>query len=246
MEWQDDGIIIGGRRQGETSLVLEVMTRTHGRHLGLVRGGRSKRMQPLLQPGNSVVVTWRARLEEHLGLFTIETTRVRAAALMSEAATLQGLNLVTGLLRLLAEREAHETLFLLAEALVEGLDDPEGAPRGLVEFELAVLAESGFGLDLERCAATGSREDLIFVSPKSARAVSRLAGAPYADRLLPLPRFLRGERVNRVPLSDIRDGFALAAHFLARDLLGPRGLALPEAHHAYVTLISQREQRESG
>ncbi len=240
MEWQDDGLIIGAKRHGETSLILEVMTRRHGRHLGLVKGGRSKRMQPLLQPGNGVAVTWRARLEEHLGFYAVETVALRAGALMAAVRTLQGLNLVAALLRLLAEREEHGMLFEEAVALVEALGD-EAAPSALVRFELAVLAECGFGIDLTACAATGAREDLRFVSPKSGRAVSGAAGEPYRDRLLPLPGFLLGHRVNRVPPDDLRDGFRLAGYFLQRDVFAPRGLTLPDAHDAYVALIEPGE-----
>ena len=239
MEWRDDGFIIGARKHGETSLILEVMTRAHGRHLGLVKGGRSKRMQPLLQPGNSVEVTWRGRLEEHLGFYAVEATMLRAGDLMAEAVTLQGLNLVTGLLRMLAEREPHDDVYQRADALIDQLGDIHLAPMRMVMFELTILADCGFGLDLDSCAATGSREDLVWVSPKSARAVSRAAGEPYRERLLPLPRFLLDSRVNGVDLDDLRHGFALAGHFLRRDLFAPRGMALLDAHDAYVALLSK-------
>jgi DNA repair protein RecO (recombination protein O) len=238
MEWHDDGFIIGVKRHGETSVILEVMTRAHGRHLGLVKGGRSQRMRPLLQPGNSVEVTWRARLEDHLGFYAVEATTLRASWLMEHPATLHGLNLVAALLRLLAEREPHEALFIQALALMDRLGDPSGAPRDLVLFELAVLADCGFGIDLARCAATGAREELIYVSPKSGRAVSRQAGEPYRDRLLRLPGFLLGEG-GEPNGDDIGDGFALTGFFLARSLFAPRGLEMPEAHHAYVALMKK-------
>ena len=234
VDWQDDGIIIGARRHGETSLILEVMTRDHGRHLGLVRGGRSRRMQPLLQPGNSVAVTWRARLEEHLGFFAVETTRLRAAQLMASPASLHGLNLVAGLLRLLAEREPYESLFEHAQGVLDGLDDPRSAPAQIVRFELAVLAASGFGLDLASCAATGRRDDLVYVSPRSARAVCRDAGHPYRERLLALPPFLHDPDVVCVAPAEVQAGFALTGFFLARDLFSPRGLPLLEARDAYI------------
>ncbi len=243
MEWQDDGLIIGAKRHGETSLILEVMTRRHGRHLGLVKGGRSKRMQPLLQPGNGAVFTWRARLEEHLGFYSVEATVLRAGPLMAAPLALQGLNVVTALLRLLAERESHAALFDLTLGLIDHLEDATAA-AALVQFELAVLAECGFGIDLSECAATGSREDLAFVSPKSARAVSRSAGLPYRERLLPLPGFLAGERPNLVALADIRAGFRLAGFFLQRDLFAPRGIPLPEARDAYLRLVAARSGDE--
>lgn len=240
MEWRDEGIIIGGRRYGETSLILEVMTREHGRHAGLVRGGRSKRMQPLLQPGNVVEIVWRARLEEHLGSYAVETTRQRAAQLMVDPASLHGLNLVLAHLRLLAEREPHRALYDAAQTLLDLLDRPDLAPALLVRFELALLADCGFGLDLKECAATGRRDDLIYVSPKSARAVSRAAGEPYKNRLLPLPGFLQGPAHEAGSLDEVDAGFRLMAFFLERDLFGPRGLPLPAARDAYLALIRRR------
>ena len=239
MEWRDDGIIIGGRRHGETSLILEVMTRRHGRHLGLVKGGRSKRMQPLLQPGNGVDVTWRARLEEHLGFYAVETTQLRAATLMTRPASLHGLNLLTGLLRLLAEREPHEALYDAITLVVEHLSDQAVAPALLVRFEAMILAESGYGIDMQECAATGSRQDLIYVSPKTARAVCRTAGEPYKDKLLVLPGFLRLDMIEGVPLAEIHAGFALTGYFLARNLYAPRGLPLPDARASYLDTIGR-------
>jgi DNA repair protein RecO (recombination protein O) len=182
-----------------------------------------------------------ARLEDHLGLYAVETTQMRAARMMADAASLQGLNLIGALLRLLAEREPHQALYETAIVIVDHLDDESVAPALLARFELAILAELGFGLDLSSCAATGIEEDLIFVSPKSGRAVSRGAGEPYRDRLLPLPGFLHGEDEMSPPAADIRAAFMLAAHFLTRDVFGPRGLTLPEAHSAYVAALRKAD-----
>ena len=233
MDWRDEGLIIGGRRHGETSVILEVMTRGHGRHLGLVRGGRGKRMAPLLQPGNEVEIVWRARLDEHLGTYAVETTRQQAAALMARAETLHGLNLVAALLRLLAEREPCAPLYEAARDILASLERQEVAAPSIVRLEAAILAESGFGLDLESCAATGARHDLVYVSPKSGRAVSREAGAPYRERMLALPAFLR-EEVETVSMADVVAGFALTGFFLQRDIYAPRGLHLPDAREAYI------------
>lgn len=241
MEWSDEGLIIGTRKYGESSVILEAMTGAHGRHVGLVKGGRSQRMRPILQPGNSVTLTWRARLEDHLGLYAVEATQMRAARLMADAASLQGLNLIGALLRLLAEREPHQALYETAVAIADHLDDETVAPALLARFELTILAELGFGLDLSSCAATGVEDDLIFVSPKSGRAVSRGAGEPYRDRLLRLPAFLRGEDEMSPPRAEIRAAFTLAAYFLTRDVFGPRGLTLPEAHSAYVAALRKTD-----
>ncbi len=240
MEWRDEGLIIGIRKHGETSVILEAMTPKHGRHLGLVRGGRSRRMQPMLQPGNNVSLVWRARLDEHLGHYAVEVTKLRAANLMASAAALHGLNLLAALLRLLAERDPHAALYEAALLIADHLEDTKIGPALLVRFELAVLAELGFGLDLSRCAATGVSEDLIYVSPKTGRAVSRQAGAPYVDRLLRLPGFLRGDAiVEDSAQADLRDAFDLTAYFLERDVYGPRGLCLPETRRAYLSEVAK-------
>ena len=233
MEWHDEGLILGLRKHGETSVILEAMTPAHGRHLGLVRGGRSKRWQPLLQPGNSVELVWRARLDEHLGLYAVEVTKPRAAHLMASALALHGLNHLGALLRLLAERDPHPALYETALLIADHLDDARITPATLVRFELAVLGELGFGLDLSSCAASGAREDLIYVSPKSGRAVSRTSGAPYHDRLLSLPDFLQDAEAF-ASASQIIEGFRLTGYFLERDVFSPRGLAMPQARHAYL------------
>jgi len=175
-----------------------------------------------------------------LGLYAVEVTEPRAGRLMASAAALHGLNLLAALLRLLAERDPHAGLYEAASFVADHLDDENIAPALLVRFELAVLAELGFGLDLSRCAATGATEDLIYVSPKTGRAVSREAGAPYQDRLLRLPGFLRGDAVGENPApSDLRDGFELTAYFLQRDVFGPRGLNLPDTRRAYLSELAK-------
>lgn len=228
MEWADEGIVIGVRRHGETSVILEAMTRDHGRHLGLVRSGRSTRMQPVLQPGNRLALTWRARIDGHLGMYSVELVASHAARLMATAQALYGLAVITAHARLLAEREAHPAIFETLDLLVAHLDEPQMAPALIVRFELAMLGELGFGLDLASCALTGVREDLSHVSPKTGRAVSAGAAAPYLDRLLPLPRFLwEGQGTGIPSATDIAAGLALTGHFLQRHVYEPRGLDLP-------------------
>jgi DNA repair protein RecO (recombination protein O) len=237
MHWTDDALVLGARRHGEAGVVLELMTRGHGRHLGLVHGGRSQKLQPVLQPGNTVQATWRARLDEHLGTYTVEPLHSRAARLMASPLALTGLATLTALLRLLPERDPHPDLHEMAEALVEHLDEPDLAGPLFVRFELALLAELGFGLDLSSCAATGATRDLAYVSPKSARAVSAAAGEPYRDRLLPLPGFLVGQpRGNRPSAGEIADGFRLTGYFLDRTLFDPQGEHLPDERARFVAL----------
>jgi DNA repair protein RecO (recombination protein O) len=242
MEWRDEGIVIGVRRHGETSTILEAMTRGHGRHLGLVRGGRSARMRGALQPGNSLGLVWRARLDEHLGAYAIEPLALRAGRLIESGLALSGIVYLGSLLRLLPERDPHESLFEALELIADRLDDAALAPALVARFEAQVLAECGFALDLERCAATGARDDLIYVSPKSGRAVSAAAGAPYRERLLPLPGFLRpGAGASAPRPAEIADAFRLTGFFLLRDLFAPRGQPLPDARRAFLAAVKATE-----
>lgn len=233
MEWSERGLILGCKKHGETSVILELMTRAHGRHLGVARGGRSKTMQPVLQPGNEVEVLWRARLEEHLGVYAVEAAVLRTDMLLSNPQGLHGVNWLGALLRLLPERDPHPGLYDRAHVLLEHLATPL-APALFVHLELALLAELGFGLDLEACAATGARDELIYVSPKSGRAVSREAGAPWAARLLPLPAFLREPPGVPVERERLREAFRLTEFFLIRDVFAPRGLTAPDSRAAFI------------
>ncbi len=237
MEWRDEAIILGVRRHGETSAILEVMTRRRGRHLGLVRGGRSRRMQPLLQPGNRVEAHWWARLDEHLGAFQVEPLELNAARLMQSRAAVYGLQMLAAHLRLLPERDPHEALFETLGLVVGHLDDAELAGELMARFELMVLDELGFGLDLARCAATGAREDLVWVSPKTGRAVSRQAGLPYAGRLLTLPAFLRPGAPTGADREAVDAAFRLTGHFLARHVYEARGQSQPEARSGFLAAL---------
>lgn len=239
MRWSDEGVVLGARKHGESGVILEVMTREHGRHLGLVHGGRSAKLQAVLQPGNTVQATWRARLDEHLGIFQIEAGELRAARLIGSPLALYGLATLAPLLHFLPERDPHAALYEMLTVLVDHLDDPALAPTLFVRFELAVLAELGFGLDLTRCAATGATEDLVYVSPRSGRAVSGTAGAPYKDKLLALPGFLIGRSpANHASVADVRAGFALTDFFLHQHVFEPRGQAAPEERMRFVALAT--------
>ncbi len=229
MQWTDDGIILGTRRHGETSAIVELMTRAHGRHLGLVRGGRSRRHRPTLQPGNSVAAVWRARLHDHLGTYALELTKARAARLIEQPVSLHVAQAAAALLRLLPERDPHADLFDGLSAILDLPDELTLATSMLVRLELKLLDELGFGLDLESCAAGGD-DDLLYVSPKSGRAVGRTAGEPYRERLLLLPGFLLAAPAAEPPgAQDVLDGFELTGFFMARHVHGPRGLAPSEA-----------------
>jgi len=237
MQWSDEGLILGIRRHGENSVIVEMMTSIRGRHMGIVRGGRSSKMRPLLQPGNSVSATWRARLEEHLGAFQIEAKKLRVASLMESPVGVYGLQTLASHLRLLPERDPHNSLYQAAIVILDHLDAPEIVGQLMIRFELALLMELGFGLDLGSCADTGSAEDLVYVSPKTGRAVCRTSGEPWADRLLPLPSFLSKNDAKTIETQadssvtaskEVEDGFALTGFFLDRHVYGPRGIRSEE------------------
>lgn len=243
MQWTDDGIVLGVRRHGESSVILELMTREHGRHLGLVRGGKTKMLQPVLQPGNGIRVAWHARLDEHLGIYQVEGTELRAARLMDSPLALYGLASLAHHIRALPERDPHPELYETFAVLVDHLHDPDVAPILFVQFEMALLTDLGFGLDLTACAATGRRDDLAYVSPKSGRAVSLQAGDPYKDRLLRLPGFLLGRMIeNRPDADDLRAGFALTEFFLHRNVFAESGRAQPEERSRFVALACAKNE----
>lgn len=242
MEWIDEGIVLGVKRHGETSVILELMTQERGRHLGLVRGGTGARLRAVLQPGNSLRATWRARLDDHLGHYLVEGINLRAAGFLAAAHALHGVTHLAALCRLLAEREPHAGIHAALEAILNALDDPAAVAPMVARFELAFLGELGFGLDLDSCAVTGTTADLIYVSPRSGRAVSRTAGEPYRDKLLPLPRFLH-EEVEAASPAELADAFALAGFFLERHAFAPRGLALPDARARFVAAVLVRSDQ---
>lgn len=239
MEWTDDGIILGVRRHGEGNAIVELLTAAHGRHLGLVRGGGSRRHAPALQPGNGVRATWRARLDEHLGTYTMEVTRTRADRLMDRAHAAFALGHMAGLVRLLPERDPHPELYGLFDDIAEHLEEATLAGMMVARFELVMLSELGFGLELDRCAATGGRNDLLYVSPKSGRAVSAAAGEPWRGQLLDLPYFLVGDVPELPGPTEIDAAFALTGFFLSRRAFEPRGLSMPETRAAFLAALAR-------
>jgi DNA repair protein RecO (recombination protein O) len=227
MEWRDEGIVLAVRGHGETSAIAEVFTQAHGRCLGLVRGGRSRHMRPVLQAGNLVSLLWRARLEEHLGNFTLEPVSLRAGFIIENALRLTGLGSLTALAQVLPEREPHPRLYEAMRIVLEAIDHDELWPALMVRWEMGLLDELGFGLDLAKCAATGGIEELVYVSPKTGRAVSRDAGQPYREKLFSLPDFLKGG--GAASQEEVCSGMKLTGYFLERHVFGPRNVLMPKA-----------------
>ncbi|HVY41976.1 MAG TPA: DNA repair protein RecO [Hyphomicrobiaceae bacterium] len=237
MQWTSEGLLIGVRRHGETSVIAEVMVARHGRTLGLVRGGRSSKLAATLQPGNTVQVSWRARLEEHLGTFAVELIDARAAELIADRVRLYACQLLCDHLRLLPERDPHDRLLALA---VDALDDGKEPPAlgaEIARFELALLDELGFGLDLSSCAVTGQTTDLTHVSPKTGRAVSRGPAAPYGNRLLDLPQFLISDAP--ADAKDVLQAFRLTGHFLHAHVWDARQIEPPAIRDALIEAVTR-------
>ena len=240
MQWDDEALILSVRPHGETAAIVEVLTRAHGRYLGLVHGARSRRNRPVLQIGNQVDVTWKARLAEHLGHMAVELRHGYAAEVMGDRLALAGLSALTAMARLLPERDPHPNLYEVSMFVMGFLSDTSVWPALYVRWELALLEELGFALDLAECAATGAREELVYVSPRTGRAVSRDAGQPYAERMLPLPPFLLGNRrAGAIEEGDELRGLELTGHFIERRVLQPRELTFPEARRELVRRLTK-------
>ncbi|CAN1499985.1 RecO Recombinational DNA repair protein (RecF pathway) [Paracoccaceae bacterium] len=237
MDWRDQGVLLSMRPHGESAAIIEVLTALHGRHAGVVRGGTSRKMAAMLQPGSGVQLEWRARLDDHIGTFTVEPLQSRAH-LLSDRLALAGLMSVCSLLRAaLPEREPYPALWTVTLGLLDALGQ-EGWTTAYLRWELQLLEELGFGLDLERCAVTGATEGLAFVSPKTGRAVTRAGAGDWADRLLPLPPGLQGDAV--LTPAEVSMGLSLTGFFLDRGLhpvLNDR--PLPEARARLVDLLSR-------
>ncbi len=238
MEWRDEGVILSVRRHGETSAIAEVLTAEHGRCLGLVRGGRSRIQRPVLQPGNVVAVTWRARLEEHLGNFALEPLSLRAGAILEEPFRLAGLTTLAGLAQLLPEREPHRRLYDAFHIVLDAFEVDDVWPALLARWEMGLLDELGFGLDLSSCVASGAVTDLTYVSPRSGRAVSAAAGAPYQDRLFRLPAFLA--QGGGASAQDVADAMKITGYFLNRHVFEPRGVSVPEQRAWILSRLAEK------
>ncbi|WP_370273872.1 DNA repair protein RecO [Pseudooceanicola nitratireducens] len=243
MEWRDQGIILAVRPHGESAAIVEVFTPAKGRHAGVVRGGTSRRMAPVLQPGAQVDVAWKARLEDQLGNFQIEPLRSRAALALSDRLALAGLSAVTTLLSYaLPEREPHGALYARTEALLDLLSQMELWPLAYLHWELALLEDLGFGLDLTSCAVTGATDGLVYISPRTGRAVTQAGAGAWADRLLPLPPVLlrQGEGAD----DEVAQGLRVTGHFL-NEMLAPElgRKPLPEARQRFVDRFTARLAR---
>ncbi len=239
MDWRDQGFVLSTRKHGETSVILEAFTESQGRHAGVVRGGISRKMTPILQPGGQVDLTWRARLSDHIGTYSVEPLRSRAAVL-GDRFSLAGLNAVTALLSFcLPDREPHPALYHQSVQLLDLLGQHDLWPLAYLRWEMALLTELGYGLDLSTCAVTGSTEDLIYVSPKSGRAVSAQGAGEWADRLLPLPPVLKGE--GSAPDEEVRSALSTTGYFLSEKLAPDLGnKPLPDARARFIGRLDRR------
>ena len=245
MDWSGPAIILSARAHGEGAAIVQAFSREGGRCAGLVHGRRNK--TALLQPGNLAEASWRARLEEHLGVMTLELTAARTADALNDRAALSALNSACAIaLTALPERDPHPQVFDALDLVLSHLGDRALWPALYVRWELGLLAELGFALELEKCAMTGMREDLAYVSPNTGKAASRSAGAPYAERLLALPRFLAGGDLGNGPAwHEIAKGLALTGHFLDKRLYAAHNAPVPEARARLVEEVARLERADA-
>jgi DNA repair protein RecO (recombination protein O) len=244
VEWTEDGIVLAARAHGESALVVSLLTAEHGRHAGLVHGGASTRQRPIWQPGNRVRAEWRARLADQLGSFKGELHTAHAARALDDPPALAGLLAACATLdAALPEREPHPALFDGVAALLGALGH-EGWPTIYVHLELGLLQELGFGLDLQQCAATGATDDLVYVSPRTGRAVSRTAGEPYKDKLLALPAFLAQRTM--AEMAEVLTGLELTGYFLERHVFWPHNKPLPPARGRFIETLQRLSTTNCG
>lgn len=239
MEFEDDAFVLSARAHGETGAVVELLTRGHGKYAAHVAGGASRKMKPFLQAGAPVIARFRARTADQLGSAALEPVGEGPSALFDDALALAGLSAAAAVAAgALPEREPHPGAYLAFQALCQALTQPDIWPAVFVRYEVGLLEELGFGLDLSKCAATGVLDDLIYVSPKTGRAVSRTAGEPYKDRLLALPPFLLSAQGRLAP-GDVAAGLALTAHFLEAFIFNPVNRPLPSPRVWLVDRLSE-------
>ncbi|WP_114965286.1 DNA repair protein RecO [Alkalilacustris brevis] len=247
MEWRDQGVLLSVRRHGESAAIVEVFTEHHGRHAGVVRGGSGRRMAPVLQPGAQLDLTWRARLDAHIGHFTAEPLRSRADAVLGDRGALMALGSACALLGfVLPEREAHPALYHATVALMDTLGRIDGWPLAYLRWEMRMVEEAGYGLDLGACAVTGSRDDLAYVSPRTGRAVSRAGAGEWAERLLPLPGCMLGQGAAS-ELPEILAGLRTTGHFLHAHVAPALGdKPLPPARQRLIDVLTRQATRSGG
>ena len=244
MDWSDQGIVLSARRHGESSAVVTVLSENHGAHAGLVRGGWGRRNRHLVEPGNRVHARWRGRLAEHLGAYTLELDHAFGAALMQDPLSLAAMSAAISVAEgALAEREPHAPALDGLNALLGAMElgQPDDWLSGYVKWELGLLGELGYGLDFSVCAATGSTEDLIYVSPKSGCAVSMAAGEAYRKVLLPLPEFLKTPGAKADGPGQVLAGLKLTGHFLERHVFALKSRHLPAARARFLARLSRLE-----
>ena len=237
MEWNDQGILLAVRAHGESAAIIDVLTQRHGRHAGLVRGGSSRKFAALLQPGNLLSLSWKARLEEQLGSFSVELKRANSGHILSSRQKLYGFNALSAMLaRYLPEREVNESIFGAVVDILSRYQSELFWQHKYCLFELEFLNALGYGLDLSQCAATGQSDDLAYVSPKTGRAVSRDGAKGWENRLLVFPEFLQQDELRPISSTEFRQSLTLSGYFFAKHVpvTPPK---LPEARLRFSDIV---------
>jgi DNA repair protein RecO (recombination protein O) len=239
MEWRSVGILLAARKHGETSLIIDTFCPGHGRYLGVVKGGASRKFAPILQVGAQLDLTWKARLQDHLGSFKVELVRARTVHAMSDRILAAGLTSVSTILsRVLPERQAYDNFYRTTEDLLDLLNQPNIWPIAYLRWELELLTVLGYGLDLSKCAVSGSTEKLRYVSPRTGRAISEQAAGEWVSKLLHLPSIILKGSGNS---DSIIDGLKLTGYFLTKKVFNELSVRSPVSERQrFVDLLSQK------
>ncbi len=231
-QWRDQGYVLSVRPHGESGAVVSLLTEQYGRHAGFVHGAQSSKKRAMMEPGTRVTAEWKSRVSDQLGNFTLEQESGINFAILQDPLRLGALMSACALCDVtLPEREAHPGLFHGFHTLM-GMMDQDIWAAAYIYWEIALLKELGYGLDLARCAGGGDTQTLAYVSPKSGRAVSYAVAEPYKERLLELPAFLKPNGGPYDP-EEIAKGLKMTAHFLEHRVFAHHTKGMPEARFRF-------------
>ena len=239
MRWESEGIVLGFSLHNEKSYILEVLTKEHGRHKGLIRGIHSKNLRSIIEPGNEVKVLWSGRLETHLGNFTIEPIKAWSSLMLSQKYKLTALSSLCSLVSLtMAEKQPNDLIYYNSKEMIKKISSDDDWIKDYINWELELLSEIGYGIDLSKCAVTSKRDELVYVSPTSGRAVTLEGAGSYKDRLIKLPKFIVSKDAE-CDSNDIVDGLELTEYFFRKRFFEPNNLNFPQSRNRLKEIFSK-------
>jgi DNA repair protein RecO (recombination protein O) len=239
MSWESNGLILNFSKYNEKSYILEIFTEEHGKHKGIIRGLHSKNKRSIIEPGNEVFATWSGRLETHLGNYNVEPIKLWSSHVLQFKDKLSAISSICSLISLtMAERQPNPIIYFSSKKLIEIVASKrEDWIREYVFWEMQLLSEIGYGLDLERCAVTSKSSDLVYVSPSSGRAVTNEGAGDFRNKLLPLPKFMTDFKAN-YDNDDIYNALNLTEFFFKKRFFLPNNLNFPQSRNRLKELFN--------